>query len=121
VREGRNLGSVPPPAAVAERGGLSAAPMPLAGRKTAAAFRRCPDATRLVLQQHFVILGVSALVVGLSGAVLVASAPEGPRPGRSAVGDGGDQVCQETLGLAQREWDEAAARAFGAIAAVTAR
>jgi hypothetical protein len=68
-----------------------------------------------------VILGVSALVVGLLGAVLVASAPEGPGPGRSAVGDGGDQVCQETLGLAQREWDEAAARTFGAIAAVTAR
>jgi hypothetical protein len=77
--------------------------------------------TRLVLQQHFVILGVSVLVVGVLGAILVASAPVGPRPGDGAVGDGGDQVCQETLGLAQREWDEAAARAFGAIAAVTAR
>jgi hypothetical protein len=68
-----------------------------------------------------VIFGASSLVVGLSGAVLVASAPVGPGPGHGAGGDGGDQVCQETLGLAQREWDEAAARAFGAIAAVTAR
>ena len=35
--------------------------------------------------------------------------------------DLGDQVCQETADLAEREADEAAARAFGALAAVTAR
>jgi hypothetical protein len=79
------------------------------------------DGKDLVLQSHFVMLGVSALVVGLLGAVLVASAPVGPGPGHDAVDRRGDQVCQETLGFAQREWDEAAARAFGAIAAVTAR
>lgn len=67
------------------------------------------------------ISGVSSLVVGLPGAVLVASAPVGPGPGQGALVDGGGQVCQETLDLAKRDWNEAAARAFGAIAAVTAR
>jgi hypothetical protein len=75
----------------------------------------------LILQQHFVIFGASSLVVGLFGAVLVAPSPVGPGPGHGALGNGGDQVCQETLDLAKRDWDEAAARAFGAIAAVTAR
>jgi hypothetical protein len=75
----------------------------------------------LILQPHLVILGLSALVVGLSGAVLVASAPAGPGPGEHAVGQGHDQVCQKTLDLSQRDWDEAAARAFGAITAVMAR
>jgi hypothetical protein len=68
-----------------------------------------------------VICGVSPLVVGLFGAILVASAPVGPGPGHSASGDGGGQVCQETLDLAECDRDKAAARAFGAIAAVTAR
>ena len=75
----------------------------------------------LVLQPHLVIFAASSLVVGLSGAVLVTTAPVGPRPGHGTVGDAGDQVCQETLGLAQRDRDEAAARAFGATAVVTAR
>jgi len=35
--------------------------------------------------------------------------------------EGGDQVCQETADLAERERDEAAARTFGAVAAVTLR
>ncbi|PKW14485.1 hypothetical protein A8926_2105 [Saccharopolyspora spinosa] len=77
--------------------------------------------TALVLQPHFVVFGLSALVVGLSGAVLVTSAPVRPGPGHDTVGQGGDQVCQETLDLAQRDWDEAVARAFGAITAVMAR
>lgn len=67
------------------------------------------------------MLGVSSLVVAGLGAVLVASAPAGPGPGGGAAGRGGDQVCQETADLAEREADEAAARAFGAVAAVTAR
>jgi hypothetical protein len=67
------------------------------------------------------MMGVSSLVVSLFGPVLMASAPVGAGPGHGAGGDGGDQVCQETLDLAQRDWDEAAARAFGAIAAVTER
>jgi hypothetical protein len=75
----------------------------------------------LVLQQHFVTQTLSSLVVGLPGAVLVPSAPQGPRPGHGAVGDDGDQVCQETLDLAERDRDKAAARAFGAVAAVTER
>jgi hypothetical protein len=70
---------------------------------------------------HFVVFGLSSLVVAGFGAVLVASAPAGPGPDGGAAGDGGDQVCQETADLAEREADEAAARAFGAIAAVTAR
>jgi hypothetical protein len=75
----------------------------------------------LVLQQHFVVISLSSLVVAGSGALLVTSAPAGPVPGDSAAGPGGDQVCQETADLAEREVDEAAARAFGALAAVTAR
>jgi hypothetical protein len=67
------------------------------------------------------VLDVSSLVVAGFGAVLVASAPAGPGPDGGAAGTGGDQVCQETADLAEREADEAAARAFGAIAAVTAR
>jgi len=65
--------------------------------------------------------GVSSLVVADSGAVLVASAPAGPGPGEVAIGYGGDQVCQETLDFAEGERDEPAVRAFGAVAAVTAR
>ena len=75
----------------------------------------------LILQQHFVIVGLSSLVVAGFGAVLVASAPPGPAPGGAVAGSGGDQVCQEMSDLAERDWDEAAARAFGAIAAVTHR
>ena len=88
-----------------------------------AAFRRYKDAEcrRLVLQQHFVVLGVSSLVVAGLGAVLVPSAPAGPGPGGGPARDGGDQVCQQTADLAEREADEAAARAFGAVAAVTDR
>ena len=76
---------------------------------------------QLVLQQYFVIYCLSSLVVAGSGAVLVASSPVGPGPGGGAGGDGRDQVCQETADLAERDRDEAAARAFGAVAAVTAR
>ena len=76
---------------------------------------------RLVRQQHFVISGLSSLVVACSGAVLVGAAPAGPVPRGCAAGDLGDQVCQETADLAERDADEAAARAFGALAAVTAR
>ena len=65
--------------------------------------------------------GLSSLVVACSGAVLVGAAPAGPGPRGCAAGDLGDQVCQETADLAEREADEAAARAFGALAAVTAR
>ena len=75
----------------------------------------------LVLQQYFVMHCLSSLVVAGSGAVLVASSPVGPRPGGSTGGDGRGQVCQETADLAERDRDEAAARAFGAVAAVTAR
>jgi hypothetical protein len=78
-------------------------------------------AGRLVLQQHFVIYCLSSLVVAGSGAVLVASPPGGPGPDGGAAGDAGGQVCQETADLADRDRDEAAARAFGAVAAVTAR
>jgi len=76
---------------------------------------------RLVLQQHFVVLCRSSLVVAGSGAVLMEAAPAGPGPGRGAAGDGGDQVCQETTDLAERDRDEAAARAVGAMAAVRDR
>ena len=55
------------------------------------------------------------------GAVLVGAAPVGPGPDGGVVRGGGDQVCQETADLAERDRDEAAARAFGAVAAVTAR
>ena len=65
----------------------------------------------LVLQQHFVVLGLSSLVMAGFGSVLVAAAPGRPGPGGGAVGDGGDQVCQETADLAERDRDEAAARA----------
>lgn len=75
----------------------------------------------LVLQPHFVVFGLSSLVVAGFRAVLVAPAPVGPGPLAAAVVAGGDQVCQETLDLAKCERYEAAARAFGAIAAVTAR
>ena len=76
---------------------------------------------QLVRQQHFVVISVSSLVVADPGAVLVGAAPVGPGPGGGAAGDGRDQVCQETADLAERDRDEAAARAFGAVAAVTAR
>src|ERR1700727_1120902 len=76
---------------------------------------------RLVLQQHFVIYCLSSLAVTGSGAVLVASSPGGPGPGSGVAGGADDQVCQETADLAERDRDEAAARAFGALAAVTAR
>ena len=56
-----------------------------------------------------------------SGLVLVVSSPGGPGPGGWAGGDGRGQVCQETADLRERDRDEAAARAFGAFAAVTAR
>lgn len=49
------------------------------------------------------------------------AAPAGPGPGGGAARDGGDEVCQETADLAERERDEAAATALGAIASVTAR
>ena len=67
------------------------------------------------------IVGLSSLVVACYGAVLVASAPVGPGPGCAAARGGGDQVCQETSDLAVRDWDEAAVRALGAVAAVTHR
>ena len=72
----------------------------------------CQAVGQLVLQQHFVVFGLSSLVVAGSGAVLVASAPAGPGPGGGPAGQGGDQVCQETADLAEREVDEAAARAY---------
>ena len=78
-------------------------------------------AALLVLQQQIVIYCLSSLVVAGSGAVLVGAAPAGPGPYGGAGGDGGGQVCQETADLAERDRDEAAARAFGAVAAVTAR
>ena len=78
-------------------------------------------ARRLVLQPHLVIFAASSLVVGLSGAVLVASPPAVPGPGHGMAERDGDQVCQKTFDLAQCDWDEAAARAFGAITAVMAR
>jgi hypothetical protein len=74
-----------------------------------------------VLQQHFVIYGLSSVVVAGPGAVLVRSAPAGLGPCGGSAGGGGDQVCQETADLAECDRDEAAARDFGAIAAVTAR
>jgi hypothetical protein len=79
------------------------------------------DAAVLVLQQYFVIDSLSSFVVADPGLVLVMSSPGGPGPGGGAGGDGGDQVCQETADLRERDRDEAAARAFGAFAAVTAR
>jgi hypothetical protein len=75
----------------------------------------------LVRQQHFVVIALSSLVVAGSGAVLVGAAPAGPGPYGGAAGDAGGQVCQETADLAERDRDEAAARAFGAVAAVTER
>ena len=75
--------------------------------------------SHLVLQQHFVVFGLSSLVVADFGAMLVAPAPGGPGQGRVAGGTLGGQVCQETADLADRDRDEAAARAFGAVAAVT--
>jgi hypothetical protein len=86
--------------------------------------RQCTHLTAvavLVRQQHFVVFGLSSLVVACSGTVLVGAAPAGPVPCGCAAGDLGDQVCQETADLAERDCDEAAARAFGALAAVTAR
>jgi hypothetical protein len=80
-----------------------------------------PRLGSVVLQQHFVVIGLSSLVVADFGALLVAAAPAGPGPYDAAAGNGGDQVCQETADLAERDRDEAAARAFGAIAAVTHR
>jgi hypothetical protein len=48
----------------------------------------------LVLQPHFVIVGLFSSVVAGSGLVLVVSSPRGPGPGRSAGRGAGDQVCQ---------------------------
>jgi hypothetical protein len=79
------------------------------------------QAKPLVLQQHFVILCLSSLIVADSGLVLVVSSPGGPGPGGGAARGRRDQVCQETADLRERDRDEAAARAFGAFAAVTAR
>ena len=67
------------------------------------------------------IYGLSSLVVAGSGAVLVVPAPAGPGTCGGSAGGCGDQVCQETADPAERDRDEAAARAFGAIAAVTDR
>jgi len=93
-----------------------------ASGRLADAFGRGQPTEGLVLQQHFVVIGLSSLVMADPGAVLVAPAPAGPVPGCcAAAGDCGDQVCQETADLAERDWDEAAARAFGAVAAVTDR
>jgi hypothetical protein len=75
----------------------------------------------VALQPHFVVFRLSAQVVGLPRAVLVTSTPARPSPGHDAVEWGDDQVYQKKFDLAERDWDEAAARAFGAIAAVTAR
>ena len=75
----------------------------------------------LIRPQHFVVICLSSLVVAYAGAVLVVSSPVGPGPCRGAAGDAGHWVCQETADLAERDRDEAAARAFGAVAAVTAR
>ena len=80
-----------------------------------------PTAARLVLQQYFAIYRLSSFVVARSGLVLVVSSPGGPGPGGGAGRGGRDQVCQETADLRERDRDEAAARAFGAFAAVTAR
>jgi len=77
--------------------------------------------TDLVQQQHFVVISSPSLVVTDPGPVLVASSPARPGPCGGAAGDGGGQVCQETADLAERDRDEAAARTFGAVAAVTAR
>ena len=92
--------------------------MPLPATTTA---RSLSAAGVLVRQQHFVIYCLSSPVVAGSGAVLVGAAPVRPGPCGCAAGDPGDQVCQETADLAERDRDEAAARAFGALAAVTAR
>src|SRR6478672_7282481 len=67
----------------------------------------------VILQPHFVVMGLSSLVVADSGAVLVAPAPGGPGHGCAAGGRLGGYVCQETADLAERARDEAAARAFG--------
>jgi hypothetical protein len=76
---------------------------------------------QLVLQPHFVVFGLSSLVVAGAGAVLVAAAPAGPGPGECPVGQGVGQVCQQTADFAEGERNEAVARSFGVIAAVTAR
>jgi hypothetical protein len=67
------------------------------------------------------MLCLSSAVMAGPGLVLVVSSPGGPGPGGSTAGSDGDQVCQKTADLAERDRDEAAARAFGAFAAVTAR
>jgi hypothetical protein len=67
------------------------------------------------------MIGLSSPVMADLGAVLVAAAPARPGPRGGAAGEDGNQVCQETAGLAERDRDEAAARAFGAVAAVTDR
>ncbi len=86
------------------------------------AFEECYQAVKaLVLQQYFVICGLSSLVVAGPGAVLVVPAPAGPGPCGGSAGGCGGQVCQETADLAERDRDEDAARACGAVAAVTAR
>jgi hypothetical protein len=45
-----------------------------------------PVDVELALQQHFVLIGLSSLVVADFGAVLVASAPQGPGAGCAAGG-----------------------------------
>ena len=67
----------------------------------------------VILQPHFVVMGLSSLVVADSGAVLAASARGGPGQGCAADGRLGGYVCQETADLAERDRDEAAARASG--------
>jgi hypothetical protein len=65
-------------------------------------------------------MSFASAVVAFTGAVLVASSPGRPCPPEGVGGDV-DQRCQETSDLGEGERDEAAARSFGAIAAVTER
>src|SRR5438445_11064272 len=73
----------------------------------------------LILQQYFVIYSVSSLVVAGPGAVLVVSAPARPGPCGGSAGGCGDQVCQEAADPAECDPHAIAARAFGALAAVS--
>ena len=80
--------------------------------------RAVVGSTTAALRYSWPVFAGSGLVLAF---VLVASSPVGPGPGGGAARGGGDQVSQETADLAERDRDEAAARAFGAVAAVTAR
>ena len=91
----------------------------LHGSRSPYAVRDTALIRRLVLRPHLVMSVLSSLVVAGSGGVLVASAPAGSGPCGGPAGGGGDQVCRESADLAERDRDEAAARAFGAVAAVT--